>query len=239
MNIDKKIQQNNYFKYRNIDSSIYENSAIPVWIKVELSDDNSKILDYGCGLGQTIRALERDGYENCYGVDIENSAIQFCKDNNLNVKKLDLDNLSNPYEFRFDVIILSHIIEHIPKSEIINTLMVIKNEFLEENGKLLLAVPNAQSNTDSYWAYEDWTHTTLFTSGSLYYVLRAAGFNTVEFLDTDCTLGSKSTIKRIIRKLLLKLYINNKTFWNKVTCSSYHKPSQQIFSYEIKAKAFN
>jgi len=236
MNTENEVQQNSYFEYRNIDSSVYEDFNIPFWIKTELKDNSLNILDYGCGFGQTIQALKKDGYKNCYGVDIENSAIAFCEKNGLTVKKLNLQNLYNPYSFKFDVIILSHIIEHIPKSKIIDTLILIKNEFLEKNGKLLVAVPNAQSNTDSYWAYEDWTHTTLFTSGSLYYVLKSAGFNSIEFLDIDCSIGDKG-FRRIIRKFFLYLYKFNKSFWNKITCSSYHKPSLEIFSYEIKVKA--
>ena len=238
MTTEKETQKNNYFEYRNVDTTLYKDTILPLWIKNELENKNLNILDYGCGLGQTLQALENDGYTNCYGVDIERNAIDLCKNNNLQVEELDLNNLSNPYDFKFDVIILSHIIEHIPKNEIINTLIFIKNEFLKDNGKLLIAVPNAQSNTDAYWAYEDWTHTTLFTSGSLYYVLKSAGFQNIEFLDIDCTLGGKSKIKKLIRKFLLKLYIINKDFWNKVTCSSYHKPSSQIFSYEIKCKAY-
>ncbi len=101
----------------------------------------------------------------------------------------------------------------------------------------MVAVPNAQANTGAYWAYEDWTHTTIFTTGSLYYVLKAAGFNNIEFLDIDCSMGSP-LIKKIIRKALLKLYKLNLSFWNKVTCSSFHKTSPQVFSYEIKAKAY-
>lgn len=42
-------------------------------------------------------------------------------------------------------------------------------------------MPNAQSNTDCYWAYEDFTHYTLFIAGSLLYVLREAGFTNIEF----------------------------------------------------------
>lgn len=102
---------------------------------------------------------------------------------------------------------------------------------------MLISVPNAQSNTGCYWAYEDWTHTTLFTSGSIYYVLKSAGFNNVEFIDRDCTLGQNS-LKRFLKKYFLKLYILNKSFWNKVTSSSYHEPSPKIFSYEIKVKAY-
>jgi len=236
MQIDKKIQKNNYFEFRNVEIKQYKDTILPVWIKNEILNKDLKILDYGCGFGQTLQALARGGYKNIFGVDIEKNAIEYCTANSLDVRELNLDNLQNPFGFKFDIIILSHVIEHIPKEEIINKLSFIKNDFLVENGKLLIAVPNAQSNTDSYWAYEDWTHTTLFTSGSIYYVLKAVGFNNIKFIDIDCTIVS-STIKRIIKKLLLKVYVLNKTFWNRVTCSSYHKPSPQIFSFEIKVKA--
>jgi len=212
--IEGEIQKNNYFEYRNVDASMYQNSTVPFWIKNEIESKDFKILDYGCGFGQNLIALKKESYDNIYGVDIEVNAIDFCEKNGLNVRKLDLDNLQNPYDFKFDIIILTHIIEHIPKDQIISTLSFIKNKFLNINGKLLIAVPNAQSNTESYWMYEDWTHSTLFTSGSLYYVLKAAGFNSVDFLDIDCTLEGKVKIKIFIRKFFLKIYIINKNFWN-------------------------
>lgn len=231
------VQKNNYFEYRNIDETFYENAKTPQWIKDELKDKKLKILDYGCGFGQNMKALNKNGYMSTYGVDIENSAIKSCLKNNLEVKKIDPSILENPFDFKFDVIILSHIIEHIPKTEIIPTLQEIKNLFLNEGGFLLIAVPNAQSNTGSYWAYEDWTHSTLFTSGSIFYVLKSAGYNNIQFLDIDCTAGLKC-YQKVLRKVFLKVYKLNKKFWNIMTGSSYHKPSCQIFSYEIKLKAF-
>lgn len=234
---ENEIQKNNYFEYRNVNESRYTGTTVPTWIKNEIASKDLNILDYGCGFGQILVALRNEKFNNIYGIDIETNALNYCQKNNLKVKRLDLGNLQNPFGIRFDIIILSHIIEHIPKHEIINTLSFIKSEFLSNDGRLLIAVPNAQSNTDSYWAYEDWTHSTLFTSGSLYYVLKAAGFQNIEFLDIDCTLETKSKIKKYIKKVLLKIYITNKNFWNKVTNSSYHKPSVQIFSYEIKCKA--
>ena len=237
MSVNKKeLQKNNYFNHRNISEKSYKSLRVPLWIEQEIENKNFKILDYGCGFGQNLKRLKHNNYKNIYGVDIDPTAIQSCQNNDLIVRQLNLENLKNPYDFKFEVIILSHIIEHIQKSEIINTLTFIKNEFLSENGKLLIAVPNAQSNTDSYWAYEDWTHTTLFTSGSIYYVLKAAGFDKIEFLDIDCTLGS-SKIKSTVRKFFLMLYVANKNFWNKITHSAFHQQSPQIFSYEIKVKA--
>lgn len=237
MSIDKHTQLNNYFEYRNIKKQMYSKTTLPIWIKNNIPEKNLKILDYGCGLGQILVALQNEGYLNSYGVDIEKKSIEYCINSNLNVKELDIDNLKNPFDTKFEIIIISHVIEHIQKDMIISTLKLIKDQFLSIDGKLLLAVPNAQSNTDSYWAYEDWTHTTLFTSGSLYYVLKAAGFTEVEFIDIDCELGLPK-YKVLIKKMLLKLYIANKIFWNKVTSSSYHEPSPRIFSYEIKVKAY-
>tara|TARA_B100001057_G_C22581570_1_gene845334 strand:+ start:22 stop:738 length:717 start_codon:yes stop_codon:yes gene_type:complete len=237
MNTDKqKLQKDNYFTYRNISEKNYKSLLVPPWIEQEIEKKDLKILDYGCGFGQNLKRLKHNNYNNIYGVDINLQAIESCLNNNLTVKQLNLKDLKNPYDFKFDVIILTHIIEHIEKSQIISTLTLIKKNFLSENGKLLIAVPNAQSNTDCYWAYEDWTHSTLFTSGSIYYVLKAAGFEKIDFLDVDCTLGN-SKLKSIFRKFFLKLYVTNKIFWNKITNSAYHQQSPQIFSYEIKVKA--
>jgi hypothetical protein len=97
-------------------------------------------------------------------------------------------------------------------------------------------VPNAQSNTGAYWAYEDFTHHTLFTTGSIYYVLKSAGFDSIEFLDPQGTSNSGFAIK-IIKRLFLKVYKLKKLFWNKVTSSSYHEPSPEIFTYELKVLA--
>ncbi|MBK7370676.1 MAG: hypothetical protein IPJ09_04415 [Saprospiraceae bacterium] len=68
---------------------------------------------------------------------------------------------------------MSHVLEHIEKINIIDTLITIKSYLLAESGSFVVMVPNAQSVTGAYWMYEDFTHTTLFTSGSIYYVLKS------------------------------------------------------------------
>lgn len=112
----------------------------------------------------------------------------------------------------------------------------IREEILAKDGMFCLMVPNAQSNTDCYWAYEDFTHYTLFTAGSLLYVLREAGFTNIEFLDA-AGLENSTGWKKLLKSLLLKAYIWNKMFWNKVTGSAYHQPSPMIFTWELKCVA--
>ena len=137
---------------------------------------------------------------------------------------------------RYDCVLMSHVLEHLSKDHVIPMLRKIRSDILTEHGKLVLMVPNAQSNTDCYWAYEDFTHYTLFTAGSLFYVLREAGFTAIEFLDPD-GLGNSTGWKKFVKRLLLKAYIKNKLFWNKVTGSAYHQPSPMIFTWELKCLA--
>jgi hypothetical protein len=84
--------------------------------------------------------------------------------------------------------------------------------------------------------YEDFTHTTLFTAGSLKYVLIGSGFTSVEFLDPKCIAGL-SWWKRNKKLFFTRLYEINLNFWNRVTSSSFHVPSPRIYSFELKAKA--
>jgi hypothetical protein len=51
------------------------------------------------------------------------------------------------------------------------------SDLLAPDVGLILMVPNVQSNTSSYWRWEDFTHEWLFTLGSIKYVLKFVGFN--------------------------------------------------------------
>lgn len=226
----------NYFLWRRVDPGFYDTYAIPKYLRRLLPTDKSAIVvDFGCGYGQLLRALVEEGYRNSVGIDVGKGAIDFCRANGLTVLDASDFDATNAVFEKADFVIASHVLEHIPKNEIVHTLEKIR-AYLRPEGQLLVMVPNAQSNTGSYWAYEDFTHCTLFTAGSIYYVLRAAGFEKIEFVDIDCTLGRRWLVK-LFRKFFMLFYKANKKFWNLVTSSSYHRPSEQIFSYEIKVIA--
>lgn len=228
-----------YFAYRGVTPDSYKNFQLPEYIKKAIPSDKTKsILDIGCGFGQIIQSLQKLGYENVAGIDIDDISVSYCCDKGLTVKKIDTikDYCLNHNNKKFDVIIASHVLEHIDKSEIIKTVKLIKNRLLSPNGRFLLMVPNAQSNTGCYWAYEDFTHSTLFTTGSIYYVLKSAGFEKIEFLDPHGFDNSNSFTKSV-RKIFLFFYQTNKKFWNLVTGSFFHDPSPQIFSYELRVLA--
>ncbi len=230
-----------YFRYRNVDPKSYRDFRMPRYIRSVLpSMKNAKILDIGCGYGQMLSALKQMGYANLTGMDLSDEAVSFCRANSLDVIKVDsIEQFCLNLKERakgYDFLIMSHVLEHIEKQYIIETLQLIKKHLMNPGSSLLILVPNAQSNTGCYWAYEDFTHETLFTAGSLCFVLKSAGFENVEFLDADGTRESLLLIK-IIKKALLSLYKLNLYIWNRVTSSSYHQASPQIFTYELKALA--
>ena len=52
MSVNKEeIRKNNYFNYRNITEETYKSLQAPLWIEQEIKNNDSKILDYGCGFG--------------------------------------------------------------------------------------------------------------------------------------------------------------------------------------------
>jgi hypothetical protein len=128
---------------------------------------------------------------------------------------------------------MSHIIEHLKKDEIIPILTEIYENTLNKNGKILIMTPNAQSLTGPYWAYEDFTHNLIFTSGSLYYVLYMADFRDIEFIDIYATKGI-SFYKKIIKTIAFKLYEFYILNRNRLFSNLFHSKSENIFTYELK-----
>lgn len=225
-----------YFNARNVKPDFYSNYRIPGYLNEILpKNKDSKILDIGCGFGMTLNALRERGYKNLKGIDLSDEAIEYCKSIGLDVEKIEIIEYCNVGE-KYDLIIMSHVLEHIDKAEVINTLSNIRKFLLSPDGYLCIMVPNAQSNTGAYWAFEDFTHHTIFTSGSIIFVLKMAGYNYIKFLDPEGMVDSRFLIK-LIKKFLLKIYRANNFFWNKITSSSYHKESPSIFTYDLKVLA--
>ena len=227
-----------YFKNRNVPESHYENLGLQAYLKPVLPDNkNAQILDIGCGFGQTLMSLRGIGYSNLNGIDISDEAVMHCTKHGISIEKItDIIVYSRSSRRKYDFIILSHVLEHIDKSAIIDTLINIRKNLMNLGASLVIMVPNAQSYTGCYWAYEDFTHSTLFTAGSLYYVLKSAGFESVDFLDPYGTEGHRFYSRWLIRFFMM-FYKRKLKFWNFITQSSFHDPSPKIFTYEIKAIA--
>lgn len=237
--INEDIKKSAYFSNRNVNESLYSDYLLPRYMTKYFTeaDKNLNILDIGCGLGQMLNHLKEKGFKTLTGIDINEESIIACKKNGLSVEKVtDIREYAASSTKKFDRIVMSHVLEHIDKESIIDTLIHIKKYLLADGGIFLLMVPNAQSYTGAYWRYEDFTHNIMFTAGSCIYVLKSAGFEKIEFVDPDGTIAM-NPLKKVIIKSLLRYHKFKEDVWNKILQTSFHKPSPRIYTFELKVAA--
>ncbi len=227
-----------YFELRGVAADVYATAELPAWLFVQLSSAprTADILDFGCGFGQNVRGIKSHGFTRVCGADVSEQALAHCRASGLEVFDVatgfgELESSGR----RFDFIVTTHVLEHIPKDQVIDVLTQLRG-LLKSGGQLLIAVPNAQAYTGCYWAYEDFTHHTLYTAGSLLYILRAAGFSNMELLDRHAVVGS-SFLRRSVRLMFATLYRWNYEFWKKVLGSPTHISGTDVFTYELKMRA--
>lgn len=143
-------------------------------------DKNLMILDLGCGTGQFLYFLEKEGYRNYYGVDGSKQQIQFCKENGIkNVELSDAFKFLETKKDKFDVVVANDFLEHIQKQKLFEILDLIYNS-LKTGGVLLLKVPNMSNPFGLKNRYMDITHEIGFTEFSLSEALEMSGFKDVK-----------------------------------------------------------
>jgi len=100
-----------------------------------------KVLDLGCGSGELLKELKEKGFE-CYGVEMDKNAVEICRKNNLKVIQGDIQEYIKKINAKFDVIILSHGLEHL-----YNPSFVIReiSRILADDGVFIIAIPSADS----------------------------------------------------------------------------------------------
>jgi 2-polyprenyl-3-methyl-5-hydroxy-6-metoxy-1,4-benzoquinol methylase len=111
-----------------------------VLAEIELKFGSKKdisILDIGCGTGGLLSFLRKNNYTNLQGIDYSEYSIHFSKSRNLNVQKLNIDELQMAFKNqKFDVIICNDVFYCLDKKQIINALHNI-GKLLSLNGVFL------------------------------------------------------------------------------------------------------
>jgi len=116
-------------------SPFYENPF--TWLKPNVVNFTSKILDVGSGTGRLLLSMKRSGYQNLTGIDPYNSEDIFY-DNGVKVLKKDVFEIDEKY----DLIMLHHSFEHMqnPK-EILGEI----RKHIESEGTIIIRIPVANS----------------------------------------------------------------------------------------------
>ncbi|MEM2292966.1 MAG: methyltransferase domain-containing protein [Nitrososphaerota archaeon] len=129
-----------YWLRRIRDNYIYDALKYPPRypIIVKLVGRNKRVLDVGCGEGILSMLLQRLG-NVVIGIDLSEEAVKLSRNNGIEAYICDIENEDLPFDKKFDVIILSEVLEHVvfPK-EVIRKL---KNN-LDEKGYFVITFPN-------------------------------------------------------------------------------------------------
>lgn len=131
-----------------------------------------RLLDLGCGRGEFLRGFQRCGLQ-VYGADQSSAGKLLCPDAEIRVT--DLENGTIPYEESFfDVVYSKSVLEHFYYPE---RLVREIHRVLKPGGLAITMVPDWEHNIRIY--FEDYTHRTPFTLGSLRDIQVIYGFENV------------------------------------------------------------
>jgi cyclopropane fatty-acyl-phospholipid synthase-like methyltransferase len=138
------------------------------------------------------------------GVDISQSQLIHADKLGVEVKEADILDTLRDGSDSFDVISAYDVIEHFPKDDVLEFL-ILSFDSLNHEGTLILRTPNAASMFASNLRYGDFTHELSFTPECLTLLMKTSGFKDIEIREADpCPLGYSffSTLRFLLWRLI-------------------------------------
>jgi SAM-dependent methyltransferase len=127
-----------------------------------------KVLEFGCGVGQNIFAIK----DIASGYDIAKFSREFCKKKNIKI----FDSESKIPNNNFDVILSSHVLEHI--KEPLENLKLLRDK-LKKQGVLILVLPIEDYRKEDYAPDLRNYHLYSWNFRSINNLLHEAGFEVI------------------------------------------------------------
>lgn len=188
------------------------------------------ILDYGCGMGGMLIPFAIRGYKT-YGIDYGEDFIEIGK--NIGINELYIggfDELINNNQ-KFDLIILSHIIEHIPDLDVfLNKIKLIMNP----GAHIFIAVPGIDNihidYKSNFLLYLQSAHSWYFTKNTLSAILNKFNFE-IKFINDEITCISSCN-----NSLNISMNLQNEAqrILNKLNYYESHRSTSNIKNIIIK-----
>ena len=189
-----------------------------------------KIIDIGCGYGNFLKFCQTAGYE-VFGLDPSSEAIKNVRAMGVEATVADMEDLKNKVDKKYDVAVMLNVFEHL--REPYETLKDIRENILNDNGLLIIKVPNEfnklQVIANKEYGLKSWwvsapQHINYFTIPDLVNLLDKNGFEVflkeasfplemfILFGDQyvgDSALGKTIHEKRVLFEKTIKKYDND------------------------------
>ena len=168
-------------------------------------DRSSKVLEIGCSRGYLLSTLQNWGFTDLSGVDL--SPLDILQAQQLlpsaHLQTADGFEYLKAHKKSFKIIIAKAVMEHIEKNKIFEFLHHCYAA-LQEEGILIIDVPNMDWLFASHERYMDFTHEVGFTKTSLEQVMGEV-FPTATIYPIDFYIDASKKWKKPIKKLLRTL----------------------------------
>lgn len=168
-----------------------------------------RVLDLGCGRGEFLELLRESGRQGV-GVESDPALVGACRSKGLKVEQCDGLEFLRDEAADWDGIIISHLIEHLPSSEVYRLLAAAADR-LRSGGRLIVLTPNPNflPGVGAFWS--DMTHVRPYPLAGLRSLFADVGLNVVAWgvdrasrLDVSWRHPYKALVNRT-RLLLLRL----------------------------------
>ncbi|HLM01404.1 MAG TPA: class I SAM-dependent methyltransferase [Pyrinomonadaceae bacterium] len=195
-------------------------------------DKETPILDVGCGWGQFLWWLREKEYTNIQGIDI--GKAQAAHGNSIGLDIICVEDSTSFLEnadSKYELIVMNHIIEHMPAAEGIKILKAIYKA-LRPNGRVVVQTPNLCAIGANHGRYIEISHVTGYTESSLHQIVTLAGFTNIELF------GSKTAFRLAPRRLILiLLQLISRAIWRIMLLAEWGTDAPKIIQRNLYATA--
>lgn len=169
-------------------------------------NSNCRVLEIGPGTGELLHLLNKQGIKKIDIIDNDQSILDYCQENfdisrAILAKSLDMSK-TLPKE-KYDLIVLTQVFEHIPKSSYQNWIKSLY-AVLKPGGSILITVPNGANPLSGTERYGDLQHENIFTVFSFRELMTFANLPKSSYRISGFEIPPYSLIS-IIRIVLQKL----------------------------------
>jgi SAM-dependent methyltransferase len=173
---DTSISSGSGFNQNDYDRLFRTGNTLEKYIK-----KNDSVLDIGCANGGQLNVLKERGFTNLIGVDPSKVCVNNVKACGIEAFQSNIFEQSFiDWEKKFDLIILSHVLEHIRD---LGKAIQIAKEKLTNKGIIYIEVPDASRYNEFFivpYYYIDCEHINHFSKDSLNRLMQQSGFISIE-----------------------------------------------------------